>query len=732
MPDPLVSPPRDTNADLARVLLAPGSIALYGASDDPTKTGSRPLAYLLEAGWAGRLYPVNARHATVQGHRAWRSLADLPEVPDHVFVLTGADSAVAAVRECVELGVPVVTVLASGFAEAGIDGRRRQDTLARTVAGTRTRVLGPSSLGVVDLRQGLVLTANAAFAEADLPRGGVFVASQSGSAIGALMSRGKEMGIGFAGLVSTGGELDLSLGEICSATLSDPGITSYALFLESLSDIDALRTFCVHAAEQGRPVVAYKLGRSQAAAQLAVSHTGALATDDVVASAALADLGIARVQTFEALLEAQLLAQSVPLKQVTDGPPRVGVVTTTGGGGAMVVDQLEVRGVSVAAPSADTRRRLAEVGIDPGGSALLDLTLAGTRYDTMKSALDVLLTAPEFDLVIAVVGSSARHHPELAVRPIAASATSGTPLAAFVVPAADGALRRLRAAGVAAFRTPESCADAAAAVFSRRQPRPRPALGNHGAARTVLDEHASAQLLEQLGVAFVPRAVLDVAEFDRAAEHSSTSVGASDLNNFDLDLSGVALPFPAPLVVKALSADLPHKSDAGGVVVGVRTVASLAQAVTQIVAAVRDSVRIDVRHVVVQPMVEPVGELLVGFRLDPSVGPIVMLAAGGVTAELYADRSVRPAPVDEDTAREMIGEVVACTLLDGYRGSLPGDLDAVATTIIALSHAADLADAQGSVVLEAEINPLMVLRRGDGALAVDGLVVLSRPSPLSA
>ncbi|WP_396043572.1 hypothetical protein [Aeromicrobium sp. UC242_57] len=300
------------------------------------------------------------------------------------------------------------------------------------------------------MSDGFTLTANAAFAEPDLPSGNVFVASQSGSAIGALASRGKEMGVGFRGLVSTGGELDLTLGEICLSTVDDPAIESYALFMENITGAGHLRSFARAAAERGKPVMAYKLGRSAEGAGLAVSHTGALAGDDAVADALLADLGIARVTTFEALLEGQHFARAVELGASTKRP-RVCVVSTTGGGGAMAVDCLAVRGADLSGPSAETIARLAESGIAAGHGALIDLTLAGTRYDVMKSALDVVLSAREFDAVVAVPGSSARFQPELAVKPIADSVGDGGPLASFVVPSAPDALRMLRASGVSAF-----------------------------------------------------------------------------------------------------------------------------------------------------------------------------------------------------------------------------------------------------------------------------------------
>jgi len=219
-----------SRAALRQALLSPRSVALVGASDDATKTASRPLRYLRQAGFAGRIYPVNPRRDTVLGERAWPSIAALPEVPDHAYILSPTETVVAAIEECGRAGVPVATILASGFGETGPEGVAREQKLQEIVARTGIRLIGPSSLGVVNVHEHLVLTANAAFAEPDLPVGGTFVASHSGSMIGALVSRGKARGVGFAGLVSVGNEVDLSIGELCAATLDDPSITGYLLY----------------------------------------------------------------------------------------------------------------------------------------------------------------------------------------------------------------------------------------------------------------------------------------------------------------------------------------------------------------------------------------------------------------------------------------------------------------------------------------------------------------------
>lgn len=696
-----ISRERATGSALRQALFAPRSVAIIGASDDPAKTAGRPQMFLRNAGFKGAVYPVNPKRSTVQNAQAYASIAALPEVPDHAYIVAPTDGVIAAVEECGAAGVPVVTILASGFSEAGQEGSVREAQLREIAARTGIRIVGPSSLGVVNVHNGSLITANAAFAEASLQPGKLFVASHSGSMIGALLSRGKERGVGFSGLVSVGNETDLGIGEICAAALDDPDVGGYLLFLETIRQADQLRAFARAAAERGKPVIAYKLGRSAAAAELAVSHTGALAGEDDVADAFLKDCGIARVETFEALIESLPLLAHMPLRPHRNAHPKVGVITTTGGGAAMVVDQLGIRGVTVEMPSRDTFARLAAVGVNVSPGRIVDLTLAGTRYAVMKAAIDTLLAAPEFDLVVAVVGSSARFHPDLAVRPIIDSIDGPKPLAAFLVPEAPEALARLMAAGVPNFRTPESCADAIAAAFARRAPMPRPALPPRNAEGEgrMLDELEAYRLLERIGVPHAQAIAIDAA----------APVLSSDL--------------PYPVVAKVLSAEIPHKTDVGGVVLGIQNAEELAGAIASIRTTVpRHLPGTGVDRILVQPMVKGIGEVLIGYRVDPQVGPLVMLAAGGVLTEIYRDRSLRLAPVTLDAAHEMIGEVKALAALARYRGKPAGDLDAVAQAIVALSQLA--LDASIDVA-EAEINPLLVRPAGEGVVAVDALVRLA-------
>lgn len=382
----------------------------------------------------------------------------------------------------------------------------------------------------------------------------------------------------------------------------------------------------------------------------------------------------------------------------------------------MVVDALGLRGVAVVGPTPAFIDAMAGQGIKLREAPIIDLTLAATSA-SYEAVLRGLLAADFCDAVLAVAGTSAQFHPQLAVQPmVRAAGDAHKPLAAFLAPQADASLALLAAHGIAGFRTPEACADALAAVLLRRAPRahalPDAELGQRlagllaghraparvGVTGTVpcaaLDEPASLALFEAVGVPVARRAVLREAPWRHDVGY--------------------------PVAAKLVSADLPHKTEAGAVSLGVADEAALDEAVRAMrLAASRyaPSARID--GVLVQAMHSGLGEALVGYRHDPLVGPVVVLGAGGRLAELMRDVSLRLAPVDLATAHEMIEAVVALAPLRGYRGLPAGDVGALAQALVAVSRLALL---PGQPVSEAEINPVIVMR--DGVVAVDGLVVL--------
>src|SRR5258708_18814669 len=391
------------------------------------------------------------------------------------------------------------------------------------------------------------------------------------------------------------------------------------------------------------------------------------------------------------------------------GPARVGVIATTGGGAGTVVDRLGLLGVEVARASADTFAKLRAVKVPEQSGQIIDVTLAGTRYEVMRPALDILMDAPEFALVLATIGSSAQFQPELAVKPIVDCAREKKPLAVFLTPQADETLRLLAQQNIAAFRTPEACADAIAAYLAWRGPVATVTANTEKLARAArmrreirgeaLDERQSLALFEALGVPVSRSHVLDPTK------------------------ALPALPFPFPVAAKILSSDITHKTEAGGVALEIATPAELGERARELVSAARSrhpTARIE--GVLVQPMERGIAEGLVGYRLGAQAGPVVTVGMGGTLAEIYRDYAVRVAPVSLDQATEMIAEVRGFAALRGYRGMPPGDVAALAEVIAALSALAIVTE---RTVLEAEVNPLIVRPAGHGVVAVDGVVRLA-------
>jgi acyl-CoA synthetase (NDP forming) len=478
--------------------------------------------------------------------------------------------------------------------------------------------------------------------------------------LGTVLSRGAARGLGFSKLVSVGNEADLGVGELVELLVEDPETRVILLFLETLRDADRLAAAARAAHAAGKPVIAYKLGRSALGEALARSHTGALAGLDAALDAFFRDCGILRVDLLETLVEiAPLVAGRRPPQP--GRAPRVAVVTTTGGGAATVVDRLGLHGIETAAPDSD--------------SPIVDLTMTATARQYTE-ALDRLLDFPGCDAVLAAVGSSAQFHPQLAVEPILGAKRTAKPLAAFLTPHAERSLVLLAEKGIAAFRTPEACADAFAAYFSWRAPRQR------------------------------ERAEIPYPLFDYPFELFA-SVGIPVVEQALARAPAFAHSLPYPVAVKVMDVD--HKTEAGGVALGV---AGRVEFEARARKFGRD-------QLLVQKMESGLAEAIVGYRDDPLVGPIVLVGAGGTLAELYKDFVVELAPVSPDEAMRMIEKVRGLAVIRGYRNLPRGDVKALARAVSALSR---LALIPGRPLLEAEINPLIVRR--EGVVAVDGLAVL--------
>ncbi|MBS7791657.1 acetate--CoA ligase family protein [Roseococcus sp. SDR] len=682
-------------------LLRPRSVAVIGASADPAKMTGRPIGYLQRHGFAGAIWPVNPRAESIAGLPCFADVAALPGAPDAAIVLLGPERAEAAVRDLAQRGCQAAIVLASGYGEASEEGARRQEALK--LAAGPMRLLGPNTIGLVNLTDGIMLSATGALEVGDLPAGRISVVSQSGGILGSLLSRAADRGIGFAKLVSTGNEADLDSSDLLAELLEDPATDAVAVYMEGLRRPEAFRRAARRAAELGKPIVVYKVGRSESGARAASSHTGAMAGSDRVYDAMFRQLGVIRAESFTDLLD-------IPAALVTGrrmAGQRVAILTSTGGAGTLLADHCGLAGIEVPAPDAGTTARLATlldeeqatVGRNP-----VDVTLAGLRPDLFRGAIGALLDSPAYDALVVVIGSSALAAPELAARAIVeCQARSDKPVLAYVSPHAPHLVRLLNSRGIAAFATPESCAPMLRALQRRAVP-PAPEAPSvdpgllAGLPPGNLNEAESKSLFARFGVPVTREAV--------AADAASAATAARALGG--------------EVVLKILSRAIPHKSELGGVRVGLT-----AEEVPAACAAMLDRLRAASAPApegfLVQERVRGGIEMILGFHRDAQLGPVLLVGAGGVAVELFQDTALRLLPITRADAEAMLEELQAVRLLRGWRGAPPADRTALVDAILGF---ATMVAAAGERLIEAEINPLLVLPEGQGVRAADGLAVL--------
>ena len=659
---------------LAQALFGPRSIALVGASGDPSKATARPQRFLKKYGFAGEVFPVNPGRSVLFDLPCFESISEIEKPIDHAFIMV--EDVEGALEDCGKARVPVATVFSDGFADRGSEGAARQAKLVARAKKLGVRLLGPNSMGMINLPAGAIVSVNAVLEAGTLPSGATSVVSQSGTMLGTLLTRGAMRGLGFAKLVSVGNEADIAVGELVELLVADAETRQILHFLETVRDPQRLARAARAAHAAGKPVVAYKLGRSRLGERLARTHTGAIAGEDAALDAYFRDCGILRVDMLETLVEiVPFLSDKKPLK--LSRPPRVAVLTNTGGGAAVVVDRLGQAGIETAAPGTD--------------APIVDTTM-GKAMAAYGATLNELLAWRGCDAVLAVSGSSAYAQPQQAVEPMVSAKRGAKPFVVFLTPQADAALGMLNKAGIAGFRTPEACADALRAFFSWKAPRKIPARRAPTWPRSLprkgrLTEAQGLRLFAALGMPVVAHALARPPRY--------------------------AHQIAFPVAVKISDPMIEHKTEAGGVILGVTGPEEFARAARQLGRRRRP--------VLVQTMEQGLGEAIVGYREDPIVGPLVLVGAGGTLAELYNDVVLRLAPVEEAEAREMIGQVKGFAALRGYRGRPAGDLAALARAVCALSRLALL---PGRPVREAEANPVIV--KANGAVAVDALVVLKK------
>ena len=685
-------------------LLAPRSVAVIGAGREPGGVGRSVFDALIDGGFPGHVWPVNAAADEIAGRPAFHDVASLPGTPELAVIAVPAARVPAVMEECGAAGVPGVVVVSAGFKETGPAGGALEREIASIARAHGIRMLGPNCLGLMVPSQHL----NASFAGTMVPSGSIAVVTQSGALGTAILDWARGRG-GLAGFVSLGNRADLSEADFLRAFAERGGTRVIAGYLESVVDGEAfLRT----AREVTRtvPVVLLKAGVSEAGARAVSSHTGSLAGSDAAYEAAFEAAGVLRARDAEQLfgISEAFAAQPLPAGR------GVAILTNAGGPAVMATDACERLGVSLAALEPATIEALRAV-LPPAAAPYNPVDILGDAPpDRYAQALRILAGDPGVHSLLVLLTPQEQTCPDEAASAIAAVASEcgRTTLAVLMgEDTVEPARRSLAAAGIPAYRYPENAVDALSAMERYAELRVRPATvgptvqADRETVRRVLDEARAA------GRAFV----LDEHAAEIAAAYGIPQAAGAVARD-RAEALRIADDIGYPVALKVASPDILHKTDIGGVALGITDAAALGVAWDRVLdSAHRRMPDAAIWGALVQRMVPPGFEVIIGVERDATFGPLIMFGLGGVYVEVLRDVAFRLAPLDTAEAMRMIRGTRAYGLLRGARGAKPSDVDAIADVLVRVAAlASDFPE-----IVELDINPLVVAQRGCGAIAAD-------------
>jgi acyl-CoA synthetase (NDP forming) len=705
------------SAEALQHLLYPKSIAIIGASDNPMKLSGRPLDYLQRFGFAGRILPINPTRSHVQGVPAYRSLDEIDGEIDLAMIMLPAEQTADAVRSCGKRGVVAAIVGASGFAELGDDGAALQRELRAAIDESGVRVLGPNCLGMIGVRDRAMPTFSSSLDDdVSLKDGPVAFLSQSGAFGGFVFNEAQNLGIGISHFLNTGNELDLSLAELLDGLVRTDQVQVVLTYLEGLSDGPRLLNAARHARELDKPIIAVKVGRSEAGASAAHSHTASLAGEDAVFDGAARQYGILRVDGPEAMLDA---AQIFATGRRSRGR-RLTTLSVSGGAGALMADAAAAHGVDVREWDETWQQKMSAV-IPTYGSARNPIDLTGTLVaepDILRRGLQVAVEHPDTDMIAVLLGCADGISAQFIDAIEAANRSTDRPLVVVWTGGSGRPRQRLRDLGIPCYTDPGRAAAVLGmlAEFSLRPPLTRPLRP------TGIDAQAARNVLAEARAA--GRAQLDEYE----ASGLVAAYGVPCAASLPVESAGAAViaakELGIPVAVKLLSYRIMHKSDIGGVRLGLRDPDAVRDAALELLRVAADAGEQPAR-LLVQRMGAAGTELVIGIKRDPAFGPVVVVGFGGILVDILADSQVAVAPMDTDTARRMLLSLRGSKLFEAFRGKPARDVDAAADVVARLSWlAADLTED----LSEMDVNPLLLGARGQGVVAVDALAVLSNPT----
>lgn len=702
-----------TNRDFTS-LFQPASIAIIGASSDARTISGQPMAYLRKHGYKGTIYPVNPKYQHIGDTPCFADIGSIPAVPDVAVIAVSAKMALPMLRACGEKGVPFVIILTAGFAETGAEGAKAQDEIRAIAERYNIGVIGPNCQGIMNIEDRIHIGFGAPYGMS-YRKGGMSVTSQSGAWGNSILILANEEGLGFRRYVSTGNEACISSLDLIDSYIDDPQTRIIAGYVEGFKD--AHRTVAIghRALAAGKPMLMWKVGTSEAGAAAAASHTANLGGTPALYKAAFHQAGIIEVTDVSDLADCTraLLSGRMPRGN------RLGILTASGGAGILMADNAAKAGMEIARLTPETIAGLRKIlPAHAGFNNPIDVTGgAGSDLEMYRQALMLVAEDPNVDMLGIPLAAVSGPNAQGLVTQVAAVARA-TDIPILVAWQGDDAQNQegyalLESVGVPRYKTPVRCARGFDALWQfvnaqRRLERNR--------SETPLELHSAS------AKALLAGRRTDLAEYEakRVLADYGIAVTKEKLATSADEARKLAAEIGFPVALKVQSADIPHKTEAGGVRIGLADANAVAQAYEDILASSRayaPQAKID--GVLVQSMVSGGVEIILGVNNDPLFGPAIMFGLGGIFAEVMKDVTFRLAPLSRFDAEEMIREVRAFPLLDGARGKPKADIAALADAIVRLSALAmDLKDE----VAEIDINPLFVLPAGQGVVAGDALI----------
>jgi len=693
-------------------LLRPRSVAVIGASRDPSKIGHRVLRNILSSGFRGPVYPVNPNAREVLGLRCYASVLEVPGPVDLAVVCVPAPLVPGVVEECGRKGVAAVAVISSGFKEVGNEGLERE--LVEAARRHGVRLLGPNIVGICDT----VTPINASFCQGSPLKGEIAFISQSGALSIALVGWTALKGVGLSSLVSLGNKADLNEADFIEFFGKDPHTKVITAYLEGIEDG---RRFMEVAARVSvlKPILVLKVGRAERALGAIKSHTGSLAGSDAVVDAALEQCGVIRVPTFVELFDWAVALAKAPLPKGEN----VVIITNGGGAGVMATDAAEQYGVKLMDIPPDLAERLRKY-MPPFGSTFnpVDLTGMATKEWYKGALLEALRDERVHAVVVLYCHTAVTKPSDIADAILEAKREAGVekPIVASLIGGEEcfREIERLTREGVPAYESPEKAVAAMGAIYKYSRLRER-LLSAKTYPELKVDHEGARRIVE--GALREGRTALTPFEAAQLAKCYGIPVLEKRLVTSREEAVKVAEEIGYPIALEVESPQVIHKTEVGGILLDLRSADDVARGFDTILANVKARApHAEIKGVVVRRMAPRGLEVLVGMHRDPFFGPLVAFGSGGVLVELVRDVSFKVAPVSLEDAREMVERTRAYSLMRGYRGQAELDVDAVVDVILRVSKlAVDIPE-----VAAVDINPFFVYERGKGGLAIDVKVLL--------